>query len=281
MILPLLILLNICCEIRAIALHPAYRFHQSKETLETISHIISAQKKGAYLRFGDGDLVLAHGKKDLYQNASKKLQTEMQKALAMNGPTILKTLPLHCKEFGGWEPYMHKNLYHEWPLAYSVNFYQKAIPFWGAPITDVYSMVALCYTAIHHEKASISFLKKMRKAPSVILIGNKNIPPEMRHQLFGINDFIPTPERNAFNEIDRIEQEAIRLLGNKKSYCLVVIAMGCSGRILAKRLWPQVENIFLFDFGSLMDLLCGWKTRAWMDHFSFDQKAFLQKLNDQ
>ena len=40
--------------------------------------------------------------------------------------------------------------------------------------------------------------------------------------------------------------------------------MGCSGRVLAKRLYNNVENIFLFDFGSLMDILCGWDTRAWI-----------------
>ena len=55
--------------------------------------------------------------------------------------------------------------------------------------------------------------------------------------------------------------------------------MGCAGRILQKRLWHKLDNVFLFDFGSLIDAICGWKTRAWIKLTHFDSEAFIKKLS--
>ena len=52
--------------------------------------------------------------------------------------------------------------------------------------------------------------------------------------------------------------------------------MGCPGRVLAKRIYLQDFNVFLFDSGSLLDALCGWKTRAWMDLAPFDVRGLLE-----
>jgi hypothetical protein len=54
--------------------------------------------------------------------------------------------------------------------------------------------------------------------------------------------------------------------------------MGCSGRVLQKRLWNKLDNVFLFDFGSLLDALCGWDTRAWIKLSKFDAKKFISLL---
>ena len=57
--------------------------------------------------------------------------------------------------------------------------------------------------------------------------------------------------------------------------------MGCSGRALQKRLWNNLDNVFLFDFGSLMDAICGWPTRQWIDLTHFDTKQFLHLLKNE
>ena len=54
--------------------------------------------------------------------------------------------------------------------------------------------------------------------------------------------------------------------------------MGCSGRVLQKRLYNNHDNIFVFDFGSLMDALCGWNTRAWIELTNFDKDKILEKI---
>ena len=54
--------------------------------------------------------------------------------------------------------------------------------------------------------------------------------------------------------------------------------MGCSGRAMQKRIWDNYNNVFLFDFGSLMDALCGDKTRAWIELTNFDKSTILDLL---
>ena len=82
--------------------HPITYF-RAIETLETIKEIILNKKKGALLRFGDGDLALASGAPSGTQAFCPRLQKEMIQTFGMNDPYILKTLPLLCPEHGGPE----------------------------------------------------------------------------------------------------------------------------------------------------------------------------------
>jgi hypothetical protein len=54
--------------------------------------------------------------------------------------------------------------------------------------------------------------------------------------------------------------------------------MGCSGRAMQKKIWDNHDNYFLFDFGSLMDALCGWETRAWIEMSNFNREEFIKKI---
>ena len=90
----------------------------------------------------------------------------------------------------------------------------------------------------------------------------------------------PTPSNNSYSQIDRIEWETMKAISQNNPYTIVITAMGCSGRILQKRLWYQCSNIFLFDFGSLMDAICGWNTRAWIPLSGFDKDRFKKLLID-
>src|SRR6476469_813977 len=47
------------------------------ETLKIIETFIEEKRMGAYMRFGDGDVYLALGKKDMLQASTKKLSEEM------------------------------------------------------------------------------------------------------------------------------------------------------------------------------------------------------------
>ncbi len=61
-------------------------------------------------------------------------------------------------------------------------------------------------------------------------------------------------------------------------YSVVVTSMGCSGRAMQKKIWDNHDNYFLFDFGSLMDALCGWETRAWIEMSNFNREEFIKKI---
>lgn len=134
------------------------RFYGTEQTLDKIAEIIIAQKKGMWLPFGDGDINFANEMGDLNQHVSLRLQNEMREALALNGPTILKTLSLHCAALGFKEEGMYQGN-QEVDLPWCIKHTQRAAVFWGQEIIDVYSPMALCFTATQHPDRCIEFLR--------------------------------------------------------------------------------------------------------------------------
>jgi len=257
------------------------QFHNTHATLAKIQEIIASEQKGAWLRFGDGDVNLANGLNDLHQKKDKHLQAEMREAFSMNGPTILKSLSLHCDALGLKEEGMYPGN-QEVQLPWCINHFNKAKHLWGGPVQDVYSPVALCFMATEHPQECASFLRFLREQNVVLLVGNKDIPAHIRTLLFGSScAFVPTPSSRSYTQIDRIERECLAKIPNDGAYKVVIVAMGCAGRPLQKRLWRKIDNVFFFDFGSLMDALCGWNTRAYIELTGFDRHAFLRLFSDE
>ncbi len=254
------------------------RYHNSKETLEQIMNIIAQKKKGVYLRFGDGDINLAMNRPDMFQRESPNLGLEMREALAMNGNNILKCLVLTNPALG-LEPGMIPGKFASNDML-AAKLLQEAQQVWGGPVEDVYCPVALHFCSTDNSGFAIRFLHFLKSCKNVILVGNEKIPTHVKDTLFGQQcHFIKTPSNNSYQAIDRIEAECQAILDQTNEYHVVCSAMGCSGRALQKRLWKQYDNVFLFDFGSLMDALCGWDTRAWISISNFNKDRFLQKLS--
>lgn len=254
-------------------------FHKTSETLAKIMEIISKGEKGAYLRFGDGDINLATGRDDSYQRSNPRLQAELQQAFALNDLNVLKCLPIQCKELNGWEEGMFPGN-HESSYDFSKQILRDASKLWGQKITDVYSPVAIHFAATNNPFECIEFLKFLRRSNCTVLVGNENIPTKIRELLFGAEcQFIPTPPQQSYSTIDCIESDCLELLKAVPEYKIVITSMGNSGRALQKRLWYKVDNVFFFDFGSLMDALCGWNTRAWIDLSHFNKDQFIQQLS--
>lgn len=259
---------------------PTLKFHQTQDTLVRIASLISKKKKGIYLRFGDGDINLANGEIDLLQNPREDLRREMREAFKLNGPTVLKALPIMCREFEAFEEGMY-NLNHEVSYRTSLRFLFRSELLWGGDMTDIYSPVALHFASTNNQELAFLFLKVLRASKSFMLVGNHKIPKVIRDLLFGEQClFVSTPDQQAYDEIDRIERECIQQIeaADPDQYKIIITSMGCAGRVLQKRLWEKFDNIFLFDFGSLMDALCGWNTRAWIQLTNFDNKGFLLKF---
>ncbi len=257
----------------------ALQFHNSEETLDKIVNIIAKKEKGAYFRFGDGDVVLANGQNDSYQKFNVSLQREMREAFSLNGENILKCLPLGCKEMGGWEKGMFPGN-HEQPYEWCLEMIGLAAPLWNGEMNDVYSMTALAHCATNRIDLCMEFLQFLKRSNCCLFVGNGKIPSSLIELLFGPQcQFIQTPSDNSYDAIDRIEQECLEASEAVLGYKLIVTSMGCSGRALQKRLWHKLDNVFLFDFGSLMDAICGWNTRDWIGLTYFNEHRFLKKLH--
>lgn len=254
-------------------------FHGTEATLNKIMSLIENKEKGVYFRFGDGDLNVAYGDTfyDCVPHAfNPNLQQEMLEAYHSSGPGVLKTLPVYHKMYNSLEPGMFPGNHESSDKDCEV-FTKKSKAIWGEEMKHVYSHVALHFSSTHNRELCFRFLNFIKNSNCVLFVGNKNIPVHVRQMLFDSECiFIPTPPESSYAEIDRIEYECLECLLHHPEYKVVVIATGCAGRVLQKRLWEKVDNIFLFDFGSLMDALCGWNTRYWIDLTHFNAPQFIE-----
>ena len=254
-------------------------FHQTIPTFNKITEIISKKEKGVYFRFGDGEIVVALGQEAIEQHRNHALALELQEAMRLNGPNILKTLPVYSKEFGAWETGMFLPGNHETSYVDCMRFTNMAKPLWGDEITDVYSHVALHFASTSHPQECANFLKFLKNSNCCLFVGNQHIPQHIRNLLFGPQCiFIPTAPHSCYSDIDSIEQSVLANIPKDNNYKVIVTCMGPASKALQKRLWFKLDNIFLFDFGSLMDALCGWASRDWIKVTNFNSQAFVTFL---
>ena len=219
-------------------------YHKSKETLQKIMSIIAKKEKGAYLRFGDGDVSLAMNRPDSLQVYTHSLSAEMRESFQLGGNNVFKCLILNCPGLG-FEPGMMPGKFAS-DKNHAINLLNEVSKVWPGKIREVYTPTALHFCATDYPQYAIRFLHFLKSCNKKILVVNANLKR-----------------------------------GKRLVYAVVIIAMGCSGRALQKRLWRKRDNLFLFDFGSLMDALCGWDTRAWISLSNFDKNQFLKKVSSE
>ncbi|MHC0038675.1 hypothetical protein [Pseudoneobacillus sp. C159] len=246
-------------------------------TLNKCREIIEKQITGAYLRFGDGDVFLREGGDDMLQGGNPKIAEEMKEAFSLTGKGIIKSLPLHSDKYGCM-PKMSPGV-HKWDNGFAESLLSSSIKYFENE--TIYSPVALHYLGVYDRDFTIEFLRFIRKFKP-IFVGNQNIPEDVVYKLFDAPIHIKTPPSDSFSQIDRIESETlIELDKHMNDYQVIVIATGGSGRVLTKRiLKKQKYKVFLFDFGSLLDALCGWGTRAWIDLANVPPSYWEDMLNE-
>lgn len=232
----------------------------TKDTIERVKYLLSKKIKGAYLRFGDGDVNLQDGVDELLQKSNSKLKKEMRECFALSGEGIMKCLPIHSKKYG-LEPEMKLGL-HESDNKWADDIVLRTRQYFND--CPVYSHVALSYLIVFDPEYSLNFLRYL-KSFRPIFVGNENVSPEIVEKLFGKTDHVKTLAKSAFDSIDKVEGELAKKINERQEeYTVIVVAMGCSGRVLEKRIYEKFPNVFLFDFGSALDSFCGWDTRGWM-----------------
>lgn len=253
-------------------------YFSTKETLEKIKSCVFQNKPGVYLRFGDGDINLALGKSELFQGSNPILSKLMIEAFQLKGENIFKALPLHCEDLETVEKGMFPGNHEgqsEW-CKNLINSYHQISK--CENIIELYSAVALCHQAVVDPDYTVSFLKEIGSKVKYF-IGNETIPKEVLKTIFNESVVhIPTPPSNSFSEFDSIYGNFTSTVELDKEYSVVITSMGCSGRPMQKRIYDTYKNFFLFDFGSLMDALCGNATRAWIDLTNFDKDSFLNRF---
>ncbi len=257
-------------------------FIKSEKTLEAILNLVSNKEIGALWRSGDGDANLVNGVQIFdclsNQEASPSLIEEMREAMRVDHPNFLKTLPLYCEGLG-LEDGMFPG-HHQADSAWCQRIISSVSPFWGT-FNNVYCHAALHFLAVIKPQVAAKFIKDFKEnSGKIIFVGNKNTDQDVLNVLFGDNyTFLPTPPEKSYLEIDPIYDKLSSILTNE--YTSVVTATGVCGRVIQKRLWVDKRNVFSLDIGSIIDGLCGFSSRAWIDLTKFDRVSFLDLIKSQ
>jgi len=242
------------------------------ETLKVIEDYIEQKKRGAYMRFGDGDVYLATGRNSMLHKSTRKLREEMKESFSLKGPGIIKALMMHSEMYGREEEMFVGN--HLVTDKTANELLRYVYPFFVG--YRVFSHIALHYAATYYPAVAHNFLRSLKKQ-TILFIGNENTPEEIVIKLFGQVKHIKTPAKNSYDKIDIIEKEAAAILENQDKFGVVITSMGESGRVLMKRLYKKNYNIFFFDFGSLLDGICGNETRTWLRKANINYEVLLRQ----
>ena len=239
-----------------------------EETIKKMIWFIQEKQKGAYLRFGDGEINIIDGIGAIEQKSDTSLKVEMIQSLNLSGEGVMKSLMIHSKRFGFSEGM--KLGTHLTDDGWAVNLLRRCYQYFIGH--NIYSHAALAYSAQFEREHLDKLLDEIKKVPFRIFIGNKNIPDNVVYKHLGENTFrVFIEPTNTYASVDVIESDVKSLLEkNKDIYGVIILSAGPTANVIQKRLHP-VYNIFSLDFGSMMDALSGNKTRAWIDD-SFTNK---------
>ena len=245
-------------------------FVSTSSTLEHILMCFRNKKEGMYLRFGDGDFVLATGGNDMLARNTDRLQFWINEAMKIEDNSIMTCVPHHCDALHTLEKGMFPGN-HEYSLEMVNKFLsilkknKHNIP------TRIYTNIALSYAAKHNPTKVVQIHKELHKH-NIIFIGNNTYSHEFLRNLFGKNvDTIYTNPRDAFLNHDAVFDQFDTIYRKKYEaldYFIIVMAAGCAGRAFSGELYWKYynkrRNFFVFDYGSLLDFFSGHTSREYM-----------------
>lgn len=247
------------------------RIRSPIETIKLLKLLLLCERPAVFLRFGDGDLNLVEGLPDMMQRPHLELAHYMKTAFSLRGFNVIKTLPLQSEMFGVW-PGMAPGVHMADDSGASSMASRALHWFVGEP---VYATAALHHTIIYNYNLAISLLKLLKQR-CPIFVGNVETPLLVRNALFGAGHVhVRTPASQAWEAASRVHGELRKYVADASSHPppVIIFAAGCSGRAMAARLWTQNNNVYIFDFGSLLDFLSGQQTRQWIKERRTDINA--------
>jgi len=223
-------------------------------SIETLDAIISRiDKKFAYLRYGDGELLCMDGwpgRKD-YQLNSPELQRELRESI-IDDPDYLISSMAGIKNEPGMKPGLFARFEYD-------NKLQKIL----ADITDkreFYSPIALHYLLVFYPDKFKNLIDEL-KNKKVGFVGNSDMKGMVK--ILGAKEFICVPKIQAYQKINKYYPKILEMAKNVDIICL---SAGIAATVIQKRLWIQ-SKVSTIDLGSVSDALLkkNITNKAWIN----------------
>jgi len=247
---------------KSITFPPCARIQSPEKTLDDCEKAIKEKKRGAYIRFGDGDIYLLTNR-GIHRNQryDMDLSKEIEEALSISGEGVIKSLAIHSKKFG-IEEFMGPSI-HQQTDKKAGRLLSNGFKYFTGNL--IYSPVALHYQIVYHPEHAVEFFKFIRSF-SPIFVGSENNNKEIVRKLLNTDSIVETLHRNTYTNIASIEDEILNLLCRRNlDYDVVIFSCGATAKALIKRIYNNYDKpVFLFDLGSVVDLFHGRDDWSWV-----------------
>ena len=230
------------------------------DTMQAIVTALREKQRFAYMRFGDGDVLILNGGSDSHQEISKALMKDHRRAFSLHGSDVMKALPLHSKKFGA-DKHMGPGE-HMWSDDFASKMLLGAFEFFIGG--KIWSPVAIHYCMVYRPDFAKLFFAEIGAHEPIFVGGQHNDSPVIE-KLLGSRAIVRTPSKDAYCEIDRIYGEITSLAeARNKEFDVIVFSCGMSSRILIDQIHRLGKNLYLFDLGSIVELFRGNSQWLWV-----------------
>jgi len=230
----------------------------TEQTFRDITEFLTLEESFAFMRFGDGDLLVMDGGFDSYHAHSFMLEKELKEAFTMPETMVMKALGSGYATEEGMVPGLfapHKNDQHLNDLV--DKFAHPADVKW-------YNAVTFHYYTVFKTREMKFLLNEYIRPRKKMFIGS--VQQKDAERFFGkIHHYIRVPERDAYDTIDDWWPEIAEKL-TPISPLLILPAAGLASRVVTKRIWEAVYGYgpTVLDFGSIADAAAHKPTRTWI-----------------
>jgi len=240
-----------------------------KETFDILDEKVKTEKQLAYLRFGDGRILMIDKKRGWKGDKGDhlyhpKLQEELIKSFCLKDENYLVSVGCGYKEEKGMRPGTFGKFKNDEELQEIVQRISNRKRY--------YNFIALHYLVLFSPLRVINFIKGFR-GRRILLVGGGHL---REAACYLKSDFVETPSVNAYLEFERIYNEII-----EKGPEIVILGAGMCSAVLQRQLFLTGYEMITLDFGSLLDAMLEIKSRQWIRDNSDKIKRFRQLCDSQ
>lgn len=229
-----------------------------KNLQDTLHELVNSDK--SLIRFGDGELRIADGRSEVFQEGNSQLQTRLLELLGTDEPNIMIGLT-------SWLWYKPLPILQKWDLrleeyhaarATADKHLIKGKTYYDAEISLIYGLTGSNTGDWYDQWRSIWAQK------DVAIICGDRVFSKIEHNIFdnaASIEYLLIPTCNAFAQYDDIMQQALKIANHK----IICIIAGATATVLAYDLTVQGHYRCL-DIGHLVKDYDCWKRGLSADH---------------
>ena len=237
----------------------------TKKTFKVLNKKLDNRKRFAYLRYGDGRIMMMDGWKGEQSDHfySPKLREELIDSIQIEDEDYMISVGCGYKMEKGMKGSVFGRFTNDDKLQEIVSNYANQDRF--------YNFIALHYYSLFKPELLIEFFKKIRER-RVVIAGGEHL---RKTAGYFKAEFVSAPKTDAYKEIEAIYKNIF-----EKKPEVVILGLGMCSAVLQKWIFQEGREVITLDFGSLLDAMLGIQSRGWIVNSPERIRKFIKLLNN-